>query len=77
MPLAAHHVAGMEVGHIRADRDDFADELMANHHRHGNRPPGPVVPLVNMNIGATDAGAIHLDKDIVDTDFRLRYLDQR
>src|SRR5207244_11800122 len=57
-------------GYYGADRDDFADELMADDLRNGNRLPVPVVPFVDVQVGAADAGTIHLDQDIVDADFR-------
>ena len=70
VPLAADHIAGKKVGHIRADFDDLADELMPDDHRHGNRLLGPGVPFVDVQIGAADAGPIDADQHVVDADRR-------
>ena len=49
--------------------DDLADELVADRHGHGNGLLRPVVPLVDVHVGAADAGAQHADQDVVDADF--------
>ena len=54
--LAADDVAGIEVVHVRSDGDDLAHELMADRHGHGNRLLRPLVPLVDVHVGAADAG---------------------
>ena len=38
--------------------DDLADELMADDHRHGDGLLRPGVPVVDVQIGAANAGAI-------------------
>ena len=47
--------AGMEVGDIRADGDDFADELVPHDQRYGNGLAGPVVvsprPKFTLTVG--------------------------
>ena len=53
---------------VGPDLDDLADELMADHHRHRNGLLGPGIPLVDVQIGAADAGAEHLDEHVVDAD---------
>ena len=74
VPFAADDFAGMKVGHVRADRDDLPDELVADDHRHRDRLPRPVIPFVDVYVGATDAGAVHLDEHVVDPDVRLRHV---
>ncbi len=74
MPFAADDIAGMKVLYVGSDLDDFSDELMANDHRHGNRPAGPCVPVIDMHVGAADAGAEDLDQHIADSDRRDRHL---
>ena len=71
MPFAADNVAGSEIDHIRADRDDLAHELVADHHGHGNRALGPGVPVVDMHVGAADPGASHANQDVIDAVLRL------
>ena len=56
--FAADDFAGEKVVHVRADLDDLADELVADDHRHGDRLLRPGVPLVDVQVGAADAGAI-------------------
>ena len=56
MAFAADDVAGVKIAHVRADLDDLADEFMADHHRHRDGLLGPVVPVVDVQVGAADAG---------------------
>src|SRR5262249_29253674 len=72
--LAADQVAGAEVIDVGADLDDLADELVADDHGHGDGPAGPVVPLVDVDVGAADAGALDADQDVVDADSRPRHV---
>ena len=65
VPLAAHQLADAEVTNVFAELNDFADELMPHHERHQDGFAGPVVPFVNVQIGAADAGATHLDEDVI------------
>ena len=74
VPLAADDLAGVEVVDVRADLDDPADELVADDHRHGDRLLRPGVPVVDVHVGAADAGAQHLDQHVVDADRRHRHL---
>ena len=69
--LAADEVADGEVAHVRAERDDLADELVPDDHRHGDRLRRPVVPLVDVEVGAADARLVHPDQDVVDPDLGL------
>src|SRR5437764_10609181 len=70
VPFAADDIADGKVMHVAADLDDAADEFVADSHRNGNGLLRPVVPVVNVNIGAADAGAENLDEHIVDADLR-------
>ena len=71
MPFAADDVARPEVGDVRADLDDLADKFVTHDHGHGDRAPGPGVPVVDVNVGAADAGLFHAHQDVVDSDRRL------
>src|SRR5258708_14532204 len=64
--FAADNLAGVKIHHVRADLDDAAHKLVANSHGHGDRLLRPIVPMVDMDIGAADAGAKHLDQNIID-----------
>src|SRR5439155_12028659 len=68
--LAANDLADVEVLDVGADLDDLADELVADNHGDRDRLLGPGIPFVDVQVGAADAGAQDLDKDIVDADSR-------
>ena len=76
VPLAADDVADVEVLDVRADLDDLADELVADDHRHRDRLLGPGVPVVDVQVGAADAGPQDLDEHVVDADLRDRHFFQ-
>ena len=71
VPLAADEVAGREVADVRADLDDLADELVADHERHRDRLLRPRVPAVDVEVGAADARRADPDQDVVDPDLGL------
>ncbi len=64
--LAAHEVARVEVGHVAADLDDLADELMADDERRPNGLRGPAVPRFDVEVGAADPGLVDPDQDVID-----------
>src|SRR5580698_5472111 len=68
VPLAAHDVAGMKIVHIRPGLLDFADEFVADRHGDGYGALRPFIPVVNMQIGAADAGPADADQHVVDAD---------
>src|SRR5581483_1083672 len=72
MPFAADKFSGMEVVNVRANLDDFSDELMPNHQRNGNGLLRPLIPVIYVDISATNAGKEHPNFDVVDSDLRLR-----
>ena len=69
MAFAADDVAGIEVAYVGADLDDLPDEFVADGHGNGDGFLRPVVPLVDVDIGAADAGVADTDQYIVDADF--------
>ena len=66
--FAADDIAGEKIGDVGADLDDLAHEFMADRQRDGDGLLRPIVPLVNVHVGAADARAMHADQDIVDAD---------
>ena len=64
----ADHVAREEIDDIGAHRFNPADELVADRHGHGNGLLRPLVPLVDVDIGAADAGLQYANQDVVDAD---------
>src|SRR6201997_1823193 len=71
MALAADDIARVEVVYVGTDLDDLADELMADGHGHGDGLLGPLVPLIDVNVGSADAGVPDADQDVVDADGRF------
>jgi hypothetical protein len=74
MALARDDHAGRIIVDVLADLDDFADELVADHHRDGNRLLRPLIPLVDVQIGAADGGALDLDQHVVGARFGLGHI---
>ena len=66
--FAADDVAGMKVVDVGADLDDLADKLVADRHGHGDGALRPLVPVVDMDVGAADAGVADADENVVDAD---------
>src|ERR1700691_1619047 len=76
MPLATHDIAWIEVVDVRAHSDDLPDKFVPDGHRHRNRLLRPGVPLVDMNVGTTDAGISNANQNVVDADGRFSNLFQ-
>ena len=70
--LAGNDLPGVEVVDVVAHLDDFADEFVADHHRHRYCLRRPLVPLVDMQVGAADRCFLYLDQNVVEAGFRLR-----
>src|SRR5262249_55565419 len=66
--FSADDIAREEVADVRTDLDDPADELMPDRHRHGNGLLRPIVPLVDVDVGAADAGLENANQNVVDAD---------
>ena len=63
--LAVHEVALLEPLDRGADLLDHADKLVADDHRGLDRLLGPVVPIVNVDVGAADGRLLDPDQDVV------------
>ena len=71
MALAAHEVALGEILHVRAERDDLADELVTDHEWRRHILLSPAVPLVDVQVGPADPGPQHADEHLVPPDRRV------
>jgi hypothetical protein len=69
--LPADQFADVEVGNVGPDFDHLADELVPDHQRDRNGGLGPIVPLINVEVGAANTGEKNLHFDVIDADFRL------
>jgi hypothetical protein len=56
----------MQVRNVRTDFDDFAGKFVADDQGDANCRLGPVVPVIDMHVGAADACAQDAYLDIVD-----------
>ena len=72
--FAADELADGEVGDVGADGYDFADELVADDEALADGGFGPGVPVVDVEVGAADAGVENADFDVVDAHLRLGYV---
>uniref|UniRef100_A0A0N5A4M9 NAD-specific glutamate dehydrogenase n=1 Tax=Parastrongyloides trichosuri TaxID=131310 RepID=A0A0N5A4M9_PARTI len=66
VPLGRDALADLQAAiHVLADGDDLAREFMAGDHRHGHVLLGPLVPVPDVDVGAADGGAVHLDQHVL------------
>ena len=71
MPFPADQISGMKVRDVRSDLDNFAGKFVADDERHANCGLRPVIPIVDMQVGAANAGGQHANLDVVDAGFGL------
>ena len=74
VPFPADQIPGMKVGHVRADFDNLSAEFVPDYERHMDRGSRPVVPIVDVQVGAADSRAQHANFDVIDSGFRLRHI---
>src|SRR5690348_6193342 len=60
-----HPIADMDIGDQRPDLRDVPGEFVPNDERRVAPPARPVIPLVNMDVGAAHARAAHADQHFV------------
>ena len=72
MAFRADDLAGVDRGDILTQLHDFADELMADDEAWLDGVLRPLVPRVDVEVGAADAGAKDADEDLARTGLRLR-----
>lgn len=74
--LAADQVADVDVDDIGAGLRDLADELVSEDERGAYGLLGPAVVVPDVQVGAADAGAEHLDQYVRGADLRLGHVHQ-
>jgi threonine dehydrogenase-like Zn-dependent dehydrogenase len=72
LELARKMGASRALNVTRESLDDFAAELMPGCQRHRYRALCPVIPLVDVNVGAADRRLVDLNQDIVVADLGHR-----
>src|ERR1035438_5046176 len=71
VPFATDDIAGIEIRHVGADLGDLAHEFVPDHQAHRDGLARPIVPLIDVHVGAANARAMHADQDVVDADAGL------
>ena len=70
----ADDLARVDRGDVLAQLDDFAHELMADDQTRLDGVLRPLVPRVDVEVRAADAGAEDTDEDLARTGLRLRHV---
>jgi hypothetical protein len=76
MALPRDNLPGMKVIDVGTHIDNLANKLMTHDHGHRNGCLSPIVPVVDMHVGAADGSAFDFDQDVVDTHFWFRHIFQ-
>ena len=63
--FAGDAIADGEAAHFLADGDHLSHILVTDHHGHGYGLLGPLIPVVDVHVGAADGGLADLDQQIV------------
>ncbi len=74
--LAGDPVTDGHVVDVGPDLDDLAEELVAEGHRHLHGRRGPLVPLLEVQVGAAQPGPQHPDLDVLVAARRLGDVDE-
>ncbi len=69
--FAGDEVSGLEVVDVGADLGDLADEFVTDDEGDGDGFLRPGVPVVDVEVGAADAGLEDANLDVVDAGFRF------
>ena len=70
--LARDPLPDLEVADVGADGGDLAGIFVADDHRHRHGAARPLVPVIDVEVGAADAGAADLDQHVVLADLGHR-----
>src|SRR5690606_16058277 len=71
---SCHPVTDLEARDSRTHLDQLTHELVADHERDRDRGACPIVPSMDMQIGAADRCPADLDQNLVGADLRNRDL---
>jgi hypothetical protein len=69
MTFGRHTVAFFDIGHQAANLHDVAGKFMADYEWRTAPPFGPIIPVVNVDVGTADAGASDTNQNFVVTNF--------
>ena len=71
--FAGNNVANLEALYARTNLDDLADILVTGSLANSDGVLCPLVPLIDVNVGAADGGFVNFDLDVVGANFRDVY----
>ncbi len=71
MPFSTDEIAGMKIRNIRSDFDNLSAKFMPDDQRHMNGGSRPVVPVVDVQVGAAYSRREDANLDVVDSGLRL------
>ena len=74
VPFPAHDVPGIKICDVGAHLRNFAHKLVPDHHRDIYGFLGPVVPLINVQIRATNSRATHTNEHFINANFWRRHV---
>src|SRR5437588_3128168 len=69
--LAADDLPRIKIRHIRAGFHDFAHKFESDYHWDRDGACRPIIPFINVEIGAANAGAMDSDEYVIDADTRF------
>ena len=72
--FARHALPNLKASDVGAEFGDLARIFVADRHRRRDRLLRPLVPIEDMDVGAADAGLVHLHQHVVGADLRNRLL---
>jgi hypothetical protein len=74
--LGGDAIAFLNIGDESSDLDYVAGEFMSDDEWRLAAAAGPLIPVVDVNVGAADSGAANFDQNFIVADFRLGYIAQ-
>ena len=72
MSFSADNFTLAEILHLAAHLNDLSDKLVSHHQRNRDGGARPIIPFIDMEIGAADARAVHFDQYISGPNLWLR-----
>lgn len=76
VPFTAHDIACCKVTYIRTHFNNFTHEFVADNHRHGHGLLRPGIPIIDMDICATDTRFMYANQNVIDSIRGLWHIDE-
>src|SRR6185369_8052307 len=68
--FARNQLARVKIDDVGADFDDLADEFVSYRHRNRDGLASPLIPIVDMNVGAANSRAVDPNQNVVNPNRR-------